>query len=75
MSLFSLYIENVTVKFDFDNSLHAAPCACISKYIKFKAFKLIKMQQAHRPGTLKQSNKAHKSRHRSKRGISAAVKG
>ncbi|KAJ0179702.1 hypothetical protein K1T71_004293 [Dendrolimus kikuchii] len=33
------------------------------------------MQQAHRPGTLKQSNKAHKSRHRSKRGISAAVKG
>ncbi|CAH0407921.1 unnamed protein product [Chilo suppressalis] len=33
------------------------------------------MQQAHRPGNLKQSNKAHKSRHRSKRGISAAVKG
>ncbi|XP_041976321.1 pre-rRNA-processing protein TSR1 homolog [Aricia agestis] len=33
------------------------------------------MQQAHRAGTLKQSNKAHKSRHRSKRGISAAVKG
>ena len=33
------------------------------------------MQQAHRSGTLKQSNKAHKSRHRSKRGISAAVKG
>lgn len=33
------------------------------------------MQQAHRAGNLKQSNKAHKSRHRSKRGISAAVKG
>ncbi|CAH0749453.1 unnamed protein product [Diatraea saccharalis] len=33
------------------------------------------MQQAHRPGNLKQSNKVHKSRHRSKRGISAAVKG
>lgn len=33
------------------------------------------MQQAHRSGNLKQSNKAHKSRHRSKRGISAAVKG
>ncbi|GBP10399.1 Pre-rRNA-processing protein TSR1 homolog [Eumeta japonica] len=33
------------------------------------------MQQAHRPGNLKQSNKAHKSRHRSKRGIAAAVKG
>ncbi|XP_053602229.1 pre-rRNA-processing protein TSR1 homolog [Plodia interpunctella] len=33
------------------------------------------MQQAHRPGQLKQSNKAHKSRHRSKRGIAAAVKG
>ncbi|XP_073951741.1 tsr1 ribosome assembly factor [Choristoneura fumiferana] len=33
------------------------------------------MQQAHRAGTLKQSNKSHKSRHRSKRGISAAVKG
>ncbi|CAK1604524.1 unnamed protein product [Parnassius mnemosyne] len=33
------------------------------------------MQQPHRPGNLKQSNKAHKSRHRSKRGISAAVKG
>ncbi|KAG6461883.1 hypothetical protein O3G_MSEX012924 [Manduca sexta] len=33
------------------------------------------MQQPHRSGTLKQSNKAHKSRHRSKRGISAAVKG
>ncbi|XP_061709912.1 pre-rRNA-processing protein TSR1 homolog [Cydia pomonella] len=33
------------------------------------------MQQAHRSGTLKQSNKVHKSRHRSKRGIAAAVKG
>ncbi|KAI5644034.1 hypothetical protein NE865_03945 [Phthorimaea operculella] len=33
------------------------------------------MQQAHRAGNLKQSNKVHKSRHRSKRGISAAVKG
>ncbi|KAL4710553.1 hypothetical protein ACJJTC_008955 [Scirpophaga incertulas] len=33
------------------------------------------MQQAHRPGQLKQSNKAHKSRHRSKRGISASMKG
>ncbi|XP_045493306.1 pre-rRNA-processing protein TSR1 homolog [Colias croceus] len=33
------------------------------------------MQQAHRPGNLKQSNKAHKSKHRSKRGIAAAVKG
>ncbi|XP_023936933.2 pre-rRNA-processing protein TSR1 homolog [Bicyclus anynana] len=33
------------------------------------------MQQAHRAGNLKQSNKSHKSRHRSKRGISAAVKG
>ncbi|XP_072940361.1 pre-rRNA-processing protein TSR1 homolog [Epargyreus clarus] len=33
------------------------------------------MQQAHRPGNLKQSNKAHKSRHRSKRGIASAVKG
>ncbi|KAM3961637.1 tsr1 ribosome assembly factor [Aphomia sociella] len=33
------------------------------------------MQQAHRPGNLKQSNKTHKSRHRSKRGIAAAVKG
>ncbi|XP_049866337.1 pre-rRNA-processing protein TSR1 homolog [Pectinophora gossypiella] len=33
------------------------------------------MQQVHRAGTLKQSNKAHKSRHRSKRGVSAAVKG
>ncbi|KPJ18350.1 Pre-rRNA-processing protein TSR1-like [Papilio machaon] len=33
------------------------------------------MQQAHRAGNLKQSNKVHKSRHRSKRSISAAVKG
>ncbi|CAB3242948.1 unnamed protein product [Arctia plantaginis] len=33
------------------------------------------MQRAHRSGNLKQSNKAHKSRHRSKRGIAAAVKG
>ncbi|XP_068630320.1 pre-rRNA-processing protein TSR1 homolog [Battus philenor] len=33
------------------------------------------MQQAHRPGNLKQSNKCHKSRHRSKRSISSAVKG
>lgn len=33
------------------------------------------MQQGHRAGTLKQSNKAHKSRHRSKRGLAAAVKG
>ncbi|CAH2236184.1 pre-rRNA-processing protein TSR1 homolog [Pararge aegeria] len=33
------------------------------------------MQQPHRAGNLKQSNKSHKSRHRSKRGISAAVKG
>ncbi|XP_047520938.1 pre-rRNA-processing protein TSR1 homolog [Pieris napi] len=33
------------------------------------------MQQAHRPGNLKQSNKTHKSKHRSKRGIAAAVKG
>ncbi|KOB72070.1 Ribosome biogenesis protein tsr1 (20S rrna accumulation protein 1) [Operophtera brumata] len=33
------------------------------------------MQQAHRAGNLKQSNKSHKSRHRSKRGIAAAVKG
>lgn len=33
------------------------------------------MQQSHRPGNLKQSNKVHKSRHRSKRGITAAVKG
>lgn len=33
------------------------------------------MQQPHRPGHLKQSNKAHKFRHRSKRGIAAAVKG
>ncbi|CAK1552832.1 unnamed protein product [Leptosia nina] len=33
------------------------------------------MQQAHRPGNLKQSNKTHKSRHRSKRGIAADAKG
>ncbi|XP_026328590.1 pre-rRNA-processing protein TSR1 homolog [Hyposmocoma kahamanoa] len=33
------------------------------------------MQQAHRPGTLKQSNKVHKSRHRSKRSVTSAVKG
>ncbi|XP_028025484.1 pre-rRNA-processing protein TSR1 homolog [Bombyx mandarina] len=33
------------------------------------------MQQPHRPGHFKQSNKTHKSRHRSKRGIAAAVKG
>ncbi|KAG7299885.1 hypothetical protein JYU34_016905 [Plutella xylostella] len=32
-------------------------------------------QQGHRAGTLKQSNKVHKSRHKSKRGVAAAVKG
>ncbi|XP_050676198.1 pre-rRNA-processing protein TSR1 homolog [Leptidea sinapis] len=33
------------------------------------------MPQTHRAGNLKQSNKGHKTRHRSKRGVAAAVKG